>query len=77
MNKDLVIYDKNTRDIYIVIKNTPLQKDSIIITNDVFGVAEVDNTNNYIFVDGISPVAKLRYKSNIIYLDDYRNKYHD
>lgn len=72
MNKDIVIINSETRDILAIVTNASLEN-SEVIAIDGMEILEVDNTKSYIVGDEIT--GRIKYKnpkSNIIYLDDYR-----
>ena len=73
MDKDIVIYVKETRDIIAIITNTELNKYSQIIANNKIEIEEVSNRENYIISD--YETGKIKFtnpNSNILFLDDYR-----
>lgn len=73
MNKDIVIYLEETRDIIAIITNAELDKNSEQILNKGIAIAEVDSNENYIFGDG-HDIKLINPDSKIIYLDDYRRR---
>lgn len=73
MDKDIVIYVKETRDIIAIITNTELNKYSQIIANNKIEIEEVSNRENYISSN--YETGKIKFtnpNSNILFLDDYR-----
>ena len=73
MDKDIVIYVKETRDIIAIITNTELNKYSQIIANNKIEIEEVSNRENYISSNYETEKIKFTNpNSNILFLDDYR-----
>ena len=72
MNKDIVIYVKETRQILAIITNNSLNKNSDIITNDFIEVKEVDNSKKYIVGDEESGIIRFKNpNSKVLYFEDY------
>ena len=72
MNKDIVIYVKETRQILAIITTTSLNPTSDIITDNIIEVKEVDSTKNYIIGDEQTGIIKFKNpNSKVLYFEDY------
>ena len=72
MDKDIVIYVKETRQILAIITNTSLNPTSDIITDKLIEVKEVDSTKNYIIGDEQTGIIKFKNpNSKVLYFEDY------
>lgn len=71
MNKDLVVYEKETRKIIAIILNTSLNGNDTIL-NKNYDIIEVDNSKKYIIGnDNTGEIKFQNPESNILYLKDF------
>jgi len=71
MNKDLIVYEKETRKIIAIILNTSLNGNDTIL-NKNYDIIEVDNSKKCIIGnDNTGEIKFQNPESNILYLKDF------